>query len=554
MENMYMQRLVEFANDNTDKLPATGYKQKKYQWLVTVSPQGDFDFVKASKNDQQTIPDLSRSSGVKSILLSDKAQYVFAISKDNATEKDKQRTEECHEAYKKLLDECQRETESEGIHLILEGLKNQSFVIPSDMKESDMIIFRTGTGHFSHKEPSVIKFWGNRCIPDPNGVEKKICIVCGKKEVPIERHSMEFLVGPERTKLISANGSAYLSYGLKASIVAPTCFLCEQKYGQALTYLLSKYNDPEKKGGPHTFAAGGVTYVYWTKKGGFDLGSFMTKPNVEDVKEVLQSPFTTRQSEASDFFLLVLTANKGRLVVRDYLESDISKIQARTKVFFEAQDVGRDRYYGVYTLASAMYRDASKEMQPYAVQEWVKWAVYGYPLSGRIARQTLTRIQADKNGMNSLHAAVLKSWLISNKKGEWTVLVTEENKSPAYISGRLFAVLEKIQKDAVRGNETIASKFYGTASTVPRSIFGLLIRNSQAHLSKLMKDPAKKGFAINLSKEIQNILDDLPKFPGVLKLDEQAEFGLGYYHQRQKLYTSKTKPEGANEDELKSIN
>lgn len=551
---MYMKRLVEFANDNTDKLPATGYKEKKYQWLVTVSAKGDLDFVKASKNDQQTIPDLSRGSEVKSILLSDKAQYVFALSKDKATEKDQQRTEKCHEAYLKLLDECQRETQSEGITLILNVLTNKSYSVPSDMKESDTIVFRMGIGHFPHKEPSVIQFWGNKCTPNSNGGEEKICIVCGEKKVPMKRHSMEFLIGPELTKLISANKSAYLSYGLEASIVAPTCFLCEQKYGQALTYLLSKYNDPEKKGGPHTFASGGVTYVYWTRKGGFDLGSFLTKPNVEDVREMLQSPFTARQSEASEFFLLVLTANKGRLVVRDFLESNVSQIQEQMKDFFEAQDIGRYRYYGVYTLASAMYRDASKEIQPYVVQEWVKWAIYGYPLSGRIAQQTLARIQADKNGMNSLHAAVIKSWLISNKKGAWTVLVAEENNSPAYLTGRLFAVLEKIQKDAVGGNNTIASKFYGTASTVPRSVFGLLIRNSQAHLSKLKKNPVKRGLAIHLSNEIQIIMGELTEFPGVLKLDEQAEFSIGYYHERQKLYTSKTTLEGVNENELESIN
>lgn len=554
MEKMYMKRLVEFAEENPDKLPPTGYKLKKYHWLVTVSPQGDFDFVKASKNDQQTIPDATRAASIKPILLTDKAEYVFALTKVDASEKQKKRSPLCREAYMELLKECHKETGNKEVGRVVKALESENYDLPLDMTADHIILFRTATGLFPHKEPSVIDFWGKKCSPDTDGTEGKICMVCGKNAMPIERHSMNFLIGKDRTKLISANESAYLSYGLKASIVAPTCFLCEQKYGQALTYLLEKYNSPEKKGGPHTFAAGGVTYVYWTKKGGFDLGSFLTKPNAEDVKEVLQSPFTTRQSEATDFFLLVLTANKGRLVVRDYLESDISKIQARTKVFFETQDVGRDRYYGVYTLASAMYRDASKEMQPHAIQEWVKWAVYGYPLSGRIARQTLARIQADKNGMNSLHAAVLKSWLISNKKGEWTVKVNDENKSAAYISGRLFAVLEKIQKDAVGGNETIASKFYGTASTVPRSIFGLLIRNSQAHLSKLMKDPAKKGFAINLSKEIQIILSDLPGFPGVLKLDEQAEFGLGYYHQRQKLYTAKIKPKGVNKDELETVN
>ncbi|MEH7255778.1 type I-C CRISPR-associated protein Cas8c/Csd1 [Neobacillus niacini] len=42
--------------------------------------------------------------------------------------------------------------------------------------------------------------------------------------------------------------------------------------------------------------------------------------------------------------------------------------------------------------------------------------------------------------------------------------------------GGLFVVLEKIQEEAVYDNKTIAARSFGSFSTAPKSVFGLLIR------------------------------------------------------------------------------
>ena len=50
-----------------------------------------------------------------------------------------------------------------------------------------------------------------------------------------------------------------------------------------------------------------------------------------------------------------------------------------------------------------------------------------------------------------------------------------ENKNQAYLCGRLFAILEKIQSDAIPGaNSTIKERYYGAASTTPTTVFGRL--------------------------------------------------------------------------------
>ena len=66
------------------------------------------------------------------------------------------------------------------------------------------------------------------------------------------------------------------------------------------------------------------------------------------------------------------------------------------------------------------------------------------------------------------------------------------NDDPAYLCGRLFALLEAVQRAAIPGtNTTITDRFFGTASSAPASVFGRLLRGAQAHLNKLRKE--KRG-------------------------------------------------------------
>ena len=539
---MYMRRLVELAEQISDQFPTTGYKKKKYQWIAVVQDNQTIHFIRADKNDQRTLPDLSRAgTKPKPILLTDNAEYVFGLEAPGNNIKNKNRASERNEAYLNLLEECLLETGCDSIRIIKDAIVNRNWVIPNDMKQGDFIVFRQGMDYFPHEEQQIKDFWMEKVTPKGEKLQNKMCIVCGRMAPAVERHSIKFGIGKETTKLISANEDAYLSYGLEASEVAPTCFSCEQKYGKTLTYLLQKYSDPNLKGGPHAFAAGGVTYVYWMKKSNNEMSiimSWLNQPDPESVRRVLMSPFTGIQSDASDFYLLALTANKARLVVRDYTEKPFWKVKEQLKQFFAGQEVGAPKLYGIYALASSMYKDASKEMQKYAIQEWVNWALNGTKLSGRIASHILKRIQAGGE-MNVLHASAIKSWLISQKKEEWTVDLDGTNEKVSYLCGRLFAVLEKIQEEAIRGNETIAARFFGSASTTPKSVFGLLIRNSQAHINKLQKE--KPGLAVNYSKELQNILEKVTDFPSVLDLHKQAEFALGYYHQKQNFYKPKQK-------------
>jgi CRISPR-associated protein Csd1 len=112
----------------------------------------------------------------------------------------------------------------------------------------------------------------------------------------------------------------------------------------------------------------------------------------------------------------------------------------------------------------------------------------------------------------------------------YLVELDKGNTNPAYLCGRLLAELEAIQRASINPKATIVDRFYGSASTAPASVFGNLMRGTQAHLAKLRKE--KPGLAVVFQKRLEEIQSGLMGFPRVLTMEEQGLFALGYYHQR----------------------
>lgn len=121
--------------------------------------------------------------------------------------------------------------------------------------------------------------------------------------------------------------------------------------------------------------------------------------------------------------------------------------------------------------------------------------------------------------------------------------LNEKSTHPAYVLGRLFAVLEKAQKEAIGDmNASIKDRYFTSACASPASVFPVLLRLSQHHISK-----AEYGYAIdNRIEKILNLLDvEKNPIPSHLSLDEQGIFVLGYYHQRTDFYKSNAEKETA---------
>ena len=115
-----------------------------------------------------------------------------------------------------------------------------------------------------------------------------------------------------------------------------------------------------------------------------------------------------------------------------------------------------------------------------------------------------------------------------------TVSLNKETENKAYNLGRLFAVLENIQKNVNPNiNATIRDKFFGSASATPSAIFPHLIELSQKHLRKM-----ETGKRIYNEKQIGEIMEKISDtgFPRTLNMQERGVFQLGYYHQVQNFF------------------
>ena len=118
------------------------------------------------------------------------------------------------------------------------------------------------------------------------------------------------------------------------------------------------------------------------------------------------------------------------------------------------------------------------------------------------------------------------------------------NNSQGYILGRLLAVLERLQQEALGNiNASVVDRYFSGASASPKSVFVRLLKNARHHVSKLKGEGEKYGLALRWDKIIDDIADRFdPKhngFPSHLDLEQQGLFILGYHQMRKWLWLSR---------------
>ena len=122
-------------------------------------------------------------------------------------------------------------------------------------------------------------------------------------------------------------------------------------------------------------------------------------------------------------------------------------------------------------------------------------------------------------------------------------MLDTSSTNQGYLCGRLFAVLVKIQEEANNLN-SIRERYKKAAATAPASVFAKILNLSMHHSENLKTE----GRRIYFEKLIQEIVEKISAdgFPAHLDIYDQGRFFVGYYHQRQQLFTSKSENENQN--------
>jgi CRISPR-associated protein Csd1 len=436
-------------------------------------------------------------------------------------------------------------------------------------------------GAFVHDEPVIRKVW--EAFKAGKEAVMGQCLVTGEI-APIARlhASLKGIrdANPTGASLVGFNAPAYESYHREQGRNSPVSEKATFAYTTALNYLLSPAN-PNRK-----ITLGDTTVVYWAesekKEYAAAFASVFEPETVEEklsekqagrkkaeqglksvagkVKRVqaldLYALLADLKDENPRFYVLGLAPNAARISVRFFLTDPFRKIIDRMMQHYRDLEIVKEydnqpTYITVrHILDETMSKKATKpEASPLMAGAMFRSILTGAPYPAALYYAIVNRIRADADDkgvqkIGYVRAAVIKAFLIRkyrNQSKYQEVLVmslNEQSTIPAYVLGRLFAVLEKVQQEAIGNmNATIKDRYFTSACASPASVFPVLLRLSQHHISK-----AEFGYASD--RRIQDILNllDVEKnpIPARLSLDEQGIFVLGYYHQRASFYIPKT--------------
>lgn len=398
------------------------------------------------------------------------------------------------------------------------------------------------------------------------------CLVTGQPCVPVDKHPQLKNVPGGNTSgasLISFNSPAFLSYALENNANAPIGREASEAIASALNRLLSR-NPAKPDGTPmarrHVRLSSDTVALFWADKAA-DVnwfGQFTEDP--EAVEEALLAPRTGRKPALEDpasFHTLILSGAQGRSVVRAYGCRTTAAVAQEVRRYLDQVRIQRpfNKGVGAYPLRIYLRSLAAlgdeKNLPPQLAGALYMAILEGTPFPRMVLDAALRRARLESSRMSdadprrkaeAIEIFAARCGLIrayfhrqSPNPKEIPVSLDTNNQEPGYLLGRLLALLDKLQQDALGGvNATLVDRYYGSASTTPGAVLPTLLRRSQHHLGKLRKE--KHGQAVNHEKLIQSICGFLDRFPKTLSLDQQGLFALGFHHQRQDFFTKKDTP------------
>lgn len=541
---MLLQRLKEYA-DNRLKLPPTLYSETAVRYIIELDATGravglidtaDAGSSRTKRGQRYVMPQITRSVGIKPLLLADNAEYTLGLAREASKP---ERVAACHRAYLALLERCAAATQEPAVEAVRRFLQNDpgaQLHLPDDFDRSALITFRVN-GQFPTDLPAVQAFWATENDPAARDATVMQCLVCGEERPVLERLQGKIKGVPggqtSGTSIISANNNAFESYGLEASLIAPTCSQCGERFTKAANDLLANEHS--------RMVIGNAAFIFWTREPvEFNFLTVLTDPESTDARRMFESLFKGGGVPTIDntaFYATVLSGSGGRAVVRDWIDTTIGEAKRNLARWFERQAIvgyGGDepRPLSIYALAGATVLKMA-DLPPTTTRALLRAALVGTPLPTGLLYQAVRRNRAEQK-VTRQRAALIKLVLLSRRSPTTEarmVKLDPDHPSPGYQCGRLLAVLEEAQRLAVPGiNATIVDRFFGTASATPIAVFPRLVRGAQPHLSKLKRD--RRGAYEALQQRMEEIQGHLRNYPATLTLEEQGLFALGYYHQR----------------------
>ena len=365
--------------------------------------------------------------------------------------------------------------------------------------------------------------------------------------------------------LIGYNNNSEKSYDNDQSYNSNISEAAMQKYTEALNYLLSDSR--------HRAEIGDMTVVFWAMNQKdtyedlfaqmvFGRGDQMTAGQTEDMlKQLLKDGAHAGILESQlqslgiiqtdvDFYMVGLKPNVSRLSVKFMVRRKYADILWNIVRFQQDLQISRKpRIVWLSEMGEELVspKSSNEKVNPAMIAKVVEAMIEGLPCPTSLLETVVRRVRIDQGTekINRVRAGIIKACITrSSQKEELTVALDRTNYDQAYLCGRLFATLEKLQQEASENklNRTIRDTYFASASVKPAAIFPKLIRLAQNHMKKVKRP-------VFFDKLVQEIVGELNQsFPERLTLKEQGNFIVGYYQQYQAFFEKTNKPSETEEN------
>ena len=589
---MLIKALCDYCNilDERGKTLDDKYSFVDISYLVSLTPEGDIDDIidyrdtevitKGKKQKEKKVPKKlimpkrTEKSGIEANIIEHRPVYLFGLNMDKEILTTEDRTSKAENSHKEFVEKNMNflegidtpvvnayrnfivnwipVNETENTYLLALGKEYNKYFAFCLSGEPDMLL---------HDDSQVKEKW-NKIYSNQKDEEEEVfaqCAVDGQVAPIAKIHSkIKGIKGGLSTGgvLIGFNNEAEESYGHKQSYNSNISKSVMHKYTKALNYLL---NSEKNKN-----SIDDVTVVFWamSKEEKYDdLLSAMLFYNsdvldAEQTEEMLaklmesakEGNIVTSRLDGFenidpnvDFYIVGLKPNSSRIALKfmyhkkiGFVLENIARHQNDMRI------VGQKKTVELWRLKNELISPKSKNetVDPSLLAKIFEAIIYNSRYPEYLLATVVHRVKTDTDlKLNYIRAGIIKACINRKERSlcrgeELTVALNRENNNQAYLCGRLFAVLEKLQQSASNNqlNRTIKDAYFSSAASKPALIFPKLLKLAQNHLNKV-KSPVffNKGIG-----EIVNALDG--KFPDTLNLTEQGKFIIGYYHQNQSFF------------------
>ncbi len=559
-----------------------GFAPKRVRWLLQFSREGQYVGITPASDDKKgrefpKVPHLkfSGATPMRQFLV-DTAQYALLYGEDEPDEKLLRKhgffldllreAGEAEPLLARIGDALRNPDELAKIHADLDAATpkvkpsdNVTFVEMSGDGPRILVLQDTWHDWWRGHWPTLFKKKGTR----GKKASAMRSLLTGELVEPAKTHpkvkGLGDVGGNVETTLVGFNLDAFCSYGLKQSANAAVSTDTCEAYAAALNQLIAE----------HSKRLAGAKVVYWYTHdvppqddpvakllNGVDLGETEVQeepPTQKDASTVAQANRragkllqAVESGKATDldglgecrYRALTLSGNAGRAVVRDWMEGSFEDLVANVKQWFEDFSIVRRDGDGpaaspkFLAVLGAMVRDLKEVHPPLETALW-KSAIAGLPIPYEAMARALARVRMDViNGESPRHArlGLLKAYLNRKEIAEMQTDLNEHENCPAYLCGRIMAVLADIQRAALGDvGAGVVQRYYAAASATPALILGRLVRLAQTgHLPKI-----DGGLRVWFDQQLAQLWDRLDQAPpATMSLEDQTLFAMGYYQQK----------------------